>query len=60
MKVSREEDGPEDENEESKEEPISQKLEDQEVEPVEEIVPQKIGFYKEKTNWLHSQQSKKL
>ena len=57
MSVRREEDIPEDEVEESKENPISQKLDDQEIEPIEEVVPHKIGFYKQKNNWLHSQQS---
>ena len=58
MNVKTEDDTPENDSEESKEHQILQKLDDQEIEPIEEVVIQNIQFYKEKVNWLHSEQSK--
>jgi hypothetical protein len=48
------------EQEDSKENKVVQKLEDQEIEAVEEPVPQKIEFYKDQRNWVHSEQCKCL
>lgn len=44
------------ETDESKDDKVTQKLEDQEVDPVEEIAPQKIPYYKKSLNWVHSEQ----
>lgn len=45
--------------EDSKEGEPRQKLEDQEVDVVEEVQPQSIDFYKKKENWVHLEQCKR-
>lgn len=58
MKVQTEEEIPEEEGSESKEDAPKQRLEDQEIAPVEEPTEQNFDFYKSKTNWAHSEQCK--
>ena len=55
MKVKQEEEEIEGENGESI--PVPQKLEDQEIEEIEEKKTRKFEFFKESENWLHKHQS---